>query len=567
MEKELIKVIVPQDRIARVIGKAGGSLKQLRETTGAKIQVQPRDDDRSEDTREVELSGHVDQVAASFGQLVGKAFSDEDSATISFLVPAEKAGIVVGKGGENLKKVRHEYFIKVQMERSPVSQDGVQFRQVSMQGEVQNMGSALRLVLGAPRFFQAFGGTLQGQAPGLLGASSGVCLSDVRPASENPNEIQLHMEVHERFAGVILGKGGETVKQTAISSGCKAFMTGRDNRNGERRVVLIGTYDQCAVAQKMIHQQCINYVEEANPGEKSDIGEVVVFFLIRREAAGSVIGKQGASVKYVREESGSRIQITHEEVCGHRPCRITGSLQAVLQAELLISEVVNKIPVEPASAPPGMNGFGYRGYELGTSMASRGRGDEDMTKLLIPAECAGSVIGKQGSGLKQIREKCNVSVDMLQVAQAPQWPADRIVTVKGNLAARMSAVEAILRLAFRTQQANVEPCLLKVLIASSAAGSLIGKQGSILRTIREKSGTSITVDREAVLGERLVTASGSLQQVVAAASSILQVLEHASQYPEQDQSGYQGQVQTPSALASHEPFHIGARYMTGPQWY
>ena len=42
--------------------------------------------------------------------------------------------------------------------------------------------------------------------------------------------------------------------------------------------------------------------------------------MIRKEAAGAVIGKSGASLDEIREKSGARIQLAGEVTAGQRPC-------------------------------------------------------------------------------------------------------------------------------------------------------------------------------------------------------------------------------------------------------
>jgi len=380
------------------------------------------------------------------------------------------------------------------------------------------------------------------------------------------------MTVPDRFAGAILGKGGEKVKQTSSTAGCKVYMTTRE-RQSERRAVLIGTYEATATAQRLIREQ----LEEASAAEKQsgggeDLGEVQVNFLVRREAAGVVIGKQGATMKSIREQCSARISLNRDEVSGYRPCLITGSLQSVLQAEQLIYDLVKTVEVDPASsAGAGYGGYGG-GYEDYSNVLGlkRGAEPEEITKMLVPSVCAGAVIGKQGTGLKGIRERCGVQVDVLQVASAPQWPTDRVITLKGHLAARQAAADAVLRSVARLQDS--EPACFKVLIPSSQAGSVIGKQGATLRSIREQSGINVQVERDEAMGERLVTASGPLSQVSVAAATILQVLDSNGVLSNQgappawrkDRS-YQAPTGAPAGLVPHY-----AGYTVGQgqsQWY
>lgn len=544
---EMLGVLVPSEHIAKVIGKAGAGLKQIREAAGIKIQVHQNADVNS-GTRRVDLIGATEQIIGAFQLLLNKAFAD-GNASPTLLIPTDKAGQVVGRGGDNLKKVREECRVRVALEREPVVDptSGAQERLLTMSGEMNQMPRALRYMLGTG----AAPAAVLPPALGLPPLAPSTTHSQVRAPSSDPDEIQLQFTVPDKLAGAILGKGGAQVKQTAASAGCKVSMTNR-LAGTERRAVIIGTYSQCVVAQNLLYEQ----IMEASRAAGQEVSEVSVMFLVRKEAAGAVIGKQGATLKQIREQSGAKIQLAREEVEGQRPCTLTGSMQSVLQAEKSIFEAVRQVPVAepPAVAPPYAGPAAYAGptgpyagpagpytgpvgpyapYDAGAKRpdivahaptAKRQRVDDPdaITKLLVPAQYAGAVIGKQGSGLKEIRETTGAHVDMLQQAQAPQWPNERVVILKGTPGARQAAVLAVLRMAY---QMYSDSCVLKMLVTGPQAGSVIGKQGGTLKYIREQCGVSVQVEREEVFGERLVTAVGAQGVVSAAAVAILTVLD------------------------------------------
>jgi len=290
--------------------------------------------------------------------------------------------------------------------------------------------------------------------------------------------------------------------------------------------VVIGKFSQVVTAQELLSQQ----LAEAATAAGTELGEVQVVFMVRKEAAGVVIGKQGASLTEIREKSGARIQLAREEAMGQRSCNISGSLEAVLQAETLIFELVRHVPVAPQAPQAGLGNGGmaagpFAGLQDGPGGRPGQGGHEEVTRLLVPAMSAGAIIGKQGSGLKQLRETCGVHVEMVQPAQAPEWPNDRVLTLKGQLGSRVNAVEMVMRMSY---QAGSDSTTLKMLVPATQVGAVIGKQGTTLRAIREQCGVSTQVEKEEVDGERLVSVTGAHAQVAAAARSILAVLGGAS---------------------------------------
>ncbi|CAE8728649.1 unnamed protein product, partial [Polarella glacialis] len=145
------------------------------------------------------------------------------------------------------------------------------------------------------------------------------------------------------------------------------------------------------------------------------------------------------------------------------------------------------------------------------------------TTMLVPAQSAGAIIGKQGSGLKLIRERCGVHLEVLQQDKAPQWPNERVVILKGSLSGRQAAVAAVVHAAFPLEQHDAVD--LRLLVSSSDAGAVIGRQGGNLKAIRERCQVGVQVDKNEIRpGERLVTANGALPAVLAASHLILESL-------------------------------------------
>ena len=136
-------MLVPCDRIAQIIGKAGAGLKQLREMTGCYVHV-PRLVNRLEGR--VDLSGSVECLIAAFTLLLQK-FIYEPTCTI--LIPCERWSPVIGRGGENLKRICEDCQVLARLDRvsvhNPVTND--EECKLQMQGELAHVALALRYML------------------------------------------------------------------------------------------------------------------------------------------------------------------------------------------------------------------------------------------------------------------------------------------------------------------------------------------------------------------------------------------------------------------------------------
>lgn len=564
MEPLTVNAIVASDRIGAVIGKQGSGLKAAREQSGGcKIDVD-KNSDQSSPTRRVTLVGDANQISVAFGVMAQKAYLDESAGLPTVLIPASMAGGVCGKGGENLKQIRQASHVAVKLEREPVVDQitGAQERIITLQGDPSRYQHAMQLILQAgsgsgrgggssmpPMQSRSYGGPMNGgmmargpppmpaymprmappMAPAYPAPRSQVqlsTLSNVRPRSDDPEQLQLHMYVPSKFVGAIVGKEGATIKQTGAISGCNCSVTSKDS--GERRVVVMGSYQACASAQSLLYDQIRAAAKEA--GEEP-MSEVKVVFLIRREAAGAIIGKQGAQMKAITEESQCQVKMEKEEVRDFRPCVITGKLQSVLAAQRLIADLLIQVPVDaqsggkrPAHAMESHTVYDAPPPAKRPRVEARSGGDKETTKLLIPNQLTGAVIGKAGSTLKAMRESYGVEIKVWRSEEAPSWPQDRVVSVSGPSSARSAALSAVLQTAFDNQP----DMTLKLLVPKGTAGAVVGKGGANLKYIRSAAGISTQLDRQEVDGDRLLQAAGPPAQVATVLQLVLSYMEGGS---------------------------------------
>ncbi|CAE8652312.1 unnamed protein product, partial [Polarella glacialis] len=202
-----------------------------------------------------------------------------------------------------------------------------------------------------------------GAASGTAAVSSSIALikaSEVSPASLQPDVMQVHMVIPDRFAGVVMGStscGGPQLQKIAATLGCQVRMISRRGV-ADHRVVIIGNYNQCVIVQELVHGRLFDALR-AEGQEPMTETEVVV--LVRAEAAGMVVGKQGWVLKQIRKQSDAKINLLREEVRGQRPCIIAGSMQSILRAEKHVFDLVGAVPIA-APAPEALSGP-RRGWE------------------------------------------------------------------------------------------------------------------------------------------------------------------------------------------------------------
>jgi len=149
--------------------------------------------------------------------------------------------------------------------------------------------------------------------------------------------------------------------------------------------------------------------------------------------AGTIIGKGGANVKGVREQSGCKVSIAEMAGGGStdRLVSVTGAATAIQHATELILAVLEANAKEPADPVQAAAEGGLPASPSHT------------LKLMLSNNQVGGVIGKGGASIKQMREESGASV---KVETASPLQPERTLTISG---ARDACVKAILLLALK----------------------------------------------------------------------------------------------------------------------
>nr|GMD60683.1 far upstream element-binding protein 1-like isoform X2 [Ipomoea batatas] len=164
------------------------------------------------------------------------------------------------------------------------------------------------------------------------------------------------MEVPNNKVGVLIGKGGETIRHLQYNSGAKIQITRdaeSDPRSSTRSVELIGTLENIEKAERLIK----DVIAEADAGGspslvakgfnpvQSVIGDQIEM-QVPNEKVGLIIGKGGETIKSLQTRSGARIQLVQlpeGEQSKERTVRVTGDRKQIERAREMIQEVMDQI--------------------------------------------------------------------------------------------------------------------------------------------------------------------------------------------------------------------------------
>ncbi|XP_073721677.1 poly(rC)-binding protein 4-like isoform X2 [Misgurnus anguillicaudatus] len=281
--------------------------------------------------------------------------------------------------------------------------------------------------------------------------------------------LTLRLLMHGKEVGSIIGKKGETVKRIREESNARINIS--EGSCPERIITITGATECVFRAFTMI---TIKLEEDlaalvAN-GTVTSKPPVTLRLVIPASQCGSLIGKGGSKIKEIREKTGAQVQVAGDLLPNstERGVTISGSQDAIIQCVKLICTVILEsppkgatIPYRPSPAPSAVllagnqaytvqNQYGIPHSELAklhqlsmqqglapiaqptATQVLSGMDSSSQTasqELLIPNDLIGSIIGRQGTKINEIRQ---VSGAQIKIGSQLDSTSDRHVTITGS---------------------------------------------------------------------------------------------------------------------------------------
>ncbi|KAI9661545.1 MAG: hypothetical protein M1829_006236 [Trizodia sp. TS-e1964] len=281
-------------------------------------------------------------------------------------IESNLVGLIIGRQGENLRRVESETGCRVQFITGPEQLGPT--RSCKITGPPAARLSAKQEIYriidennpparGAPPPDRA------GPGPANLGVNYQPPLRD----GEDSTQIM----VPDRTVGLIIGRGGETIRDLQERSGCHVNIVGEQkSMNGLRPVNLIGTPQAAAMAKELIMEivdsdtknlagqapaQARGGAYGAAPGNGAD--RVSDSIMVPSDAVGMIIGKGGETIKDMQNTTGCKINVSSQtgpqEV--EREIGLIGSRESIDRAKTAIMDKVDAVQQKNGGHRGGMN--------------------------------------------------------------------------------------------------------------------------------------------------------------------------------------------------------------------
>uniref|UniRef100_A0A3P8WTC2 Far upstream element (FUSE) binding protein 3 n=1 Tax=Cynoglossus semilaevis TaxID=244447 RepID=A0A3P8WTC2_CYNSE len=332
-----------------------------------------------------------------------RAFTTED-----FKVPDKMVGFIIGKGGEQISRIQLESGCKIQIASDS---GGMLDRPCTLTGSPENIDQAKRLlneIVEQCRYGPGFHSDMDGN-------------SSIQQILIPANKV-----------GLVIGKGGETIKQLQERTGVQMIMIQDDPMptGADKPLRITGDPHKVQQARELV----VKLIREKDQGDfrsgRADFGPKMggssLDVVVPRFAVGIIIGRNGEMIKKIQNDAGVRIQFKQDDgVSPDRVAQVMGQADNCHHAIHLINELV-----QTAQERDGFGGV----------VGRRGRGDSNMGGMgglqevtyAVPADKCGLVIGKGGETIKNIKEQSRAHVELQRNPPPNTDPNVRIFSIRGT---------------------------------------------------------------------------------------------------------------------------------------
>ncbi|XP_061129365.1 far upstream element-binding protein 2-like isoform X1 [Syngnathus typhle] len=323
-------------------------------------------------------------------------------------VPDSMVGLVIGRGGEHINKIQRESGCKVQIAHDSA---GLSDRSVSLTGSPDAIKRAKALI-----------DEIISRGHDSPNGQTGSMQEMVIPAGK---------------AGLIIGKGGETIKQLQERAGVKMILIqdGSQPPNVDKPLRIIGDPFKVQQAKEMVNEILR---EREGFGDRSEyssrIGGSGIDIGVPRHAVGVIIGRSGEMIKKIQSDAGVKIQFKPDDGSGpEKMAHITGPPDQCQHAASIITDLIQSIRTREDGGQGGPPGAGMPpgGRGRGRGQGNWGPPGGEMT-FSVPAHKCGLVIGRGGENVKAINQQTGAFVEMLRQPLPDGDPNFKLFTIRGS---------------------------------------------------------------------------------------------------------------------------------------
>ncbi|XP_030588089.1 far upstream element-binding protein 2 isoform X2 [Archocentrus centrarchus] len=328
-------------------------------------------------------------------------------------VPDSMVGLIIGRGGEQINKIQQDSGCKVQIAHDSV---GLPERSISLTGSPDAIERARALI--------------------------DDIVSRGHESTNGQSSSMQEMIIPAGKAGLIIGKGGETIKQLQERAGVKMILIQDASQppNIDKPLRIIGDPYKVQQAKEMVNE-ILRERDHQGFGERNEYGSRMgggggIEIAVPRHSVGVVIGRSGEMIKKIQSDAGVKIQFKPDDGTGpDKIAHIMGPPDQCQHAASIITDLLQSIRAREEGGQGGPPGPGA-GMPPGGRGQGRGQGNwgppgGEMT-FSIPAHKCGLVIGRGGENVKSINQQTGAFVEISRQPPPNGDPNFKLFTIRGS---------------------------------------------------------------------------------------------------------------------------------------
>ena len=349
-------------------------------------------------------------------------------------------------------------------------------------------------------------GGLSGMGGNVMGGSVMGGTGGLGMAGKNMNTsfVQLRILASREEVQFLFGAGETLVSLLRQQTG--ANITLSDPGAHERVVSLAGGLDTVFKAFTLVCRKLWELVMSRS--DPNNPRPLVLRLCVPAGQCGSIIGKQGAKIKEIRDQTGAQINVSQESLpdSNERTVEIIGSGEACYQTAYLVCCIMQETPIKtdliPYCPKPLLPPDTWRPIILAADQAFIIEGGMAVPAphQMVKQALAETPLGPMAASIPNFGEQSSGGPDHM------------------NPVALMAAISNSQRDKLTGAAAGQE-VTRDMRISNDLAGSVIGKSGAKVAEIRKISGAAVHISTEeemTVAGERVVTITGTAESVLLA---------------------------------------------------
>uniref|UniRef100_A0A4W5KCT2 KH-type splicing regulatory protein n=1 Tax=Hucho hucho TaxID=62062 RepID=A0A4W5KCT2_9TELE len=348
--------------------------------------------------------------------------------TEEYRVPDGMVGLIIGRGGEQINKIQQDSGCKVQI--APDS-GGMPERSVSLTGNPDAIAKAKMFL------------------DEIVSRGRGAPSSSFHESTNGQSGSMQEMMIPAGKAGLIIGKGGETIKQLQERAGVKMILIqdGSQPPNMDKPLRIIGDPYKVQQAKELVNE-ILRERDHAGFGDRNNFGNQMgggggggggMDVPVPRHSVGVVIGRSGEMIKKIQADAGVRIQFKPDDGAGpDKIAHIMGPPDRCEHAASIINELLQSIRVREDGGqggppgPPGTGGMPQGGHGRGRGQGNWGGPPGGEVTFSIPAHKCGLVIGRGGENVKAINQQTGAFVEISRQPPPNGDPNFKLFIIRGS---------------------------------------------------------------------------------------------------------------------------------------